>query len=63
MDAKKYFESTKGCQKYIFGKAEMIEFAEAYHAERSKEETYEMLNSASYIMKEAARITSGKEEI
>ncbi len=73
MDAKEYFESKRGCQKYIFGKSEMIEFADIYHAERSKEEAGERYKKAIELLClpglidvnrwfEALRVASGTEE-
>ncbi len=73
MDAKEYFESKRGCQKYIFGKSEMIEFADIYHAERSKEEAEERYDAAQgeilrmgltrqMDIDKALRIASGKKE-
>ncbi len=55
MDAKEYFESKRGCQEYIFGKSEMIEFADIYHAERSKEEAAVVLG----ILSGASKVYGG----
>ena len=74
MDAKELFESKK-CQPSIFGKYDMIEFAESYHQAKSKEEAEERYNKGMASFEEALdvndiwkqikrgiHIASGKEE-
>lgn len=59
MNAKECFELKK-CPPSIFGKYDMIEFAESYHQTKSKEEVEERYNKACRHYKEHGRLNLGE---